>query len=171
MCSICSLFFLVQLYLRSYIGAFSVSSGHPLISIGGQVFITLDASTQLHNVRNRDVTCFPITSMLARRKCLLADLLLSASSRNDATPVATALRSRLFASVCTWDWCKVGIENHNHVDSEEVVGRMAPGGIAGSGLDARKFALRFLNFFTASRPIPSPPSILCATLEKPAHTH
>ncbi len=44
-------------------------------------------------------TCLPITSMLARRKCLLADLLLSASSRNAATPVATALRSRLFASV------------------------------------------------------------------------
>lgn len=51
-----------------------------------------------------EVTCLPITSMLARRKCLLADLLLSASSRNDATPVATALRSRLFASVCKKGW-------------------------------------------------------------------
>lgn len=38
--------------------------------------------------------------MLARRKCLFADLLLSASPRKEATPVATALRSRLFASVC-----------------------------------------------------------------------
>lgn len=44
-------------------------------------------------------TCLPITSILARRRCLFADLLFRASSRNDATPVATALRSRLFASV------------------------------------------------------------------------
>lgn len=42
-------------------------------------------------------TCLPIMSMLARRRCMLADLLLRASSRNDAT----ALRSRSFTSLCS----------------------------------------------------------------------